>query len=56
LRVVKIMYFDEHGAAFDAIPATVQLTLGVSAAFVIFFFLTPGTLKAAADVASKSLF
>jgi NADH-quinone oxidoreductase subunit N len=56
LRVVKIMYFDEHGATFDAIPVTVQLTLGVSAAFVIFFFLTPGTLKAAADVASKSLF
>jgi NADH-quinone oxidoreductase subunit N len=56
LRIVKIMYFDEHGAAFDAIPATVQLTLGVSAAFVIFFFLTPSTLKAAADVASRSLF
>ena len=56
LRIVKIMYFDEHGATFEAIPRTVQLTLGISAAFVILFFLTPGTLKAAADVASRSLF
>jgi NADH-quinone oxidoreductase subunit N len=56
LRIVKIMYFDEHGAAFEAIPASVQLTLGISAAFVILFFLTPSPLKAAADVASRSLF
>lgn len=56
LRIVKIMYFDEQGAAFDSIPASVQLTLGVSSAFVILFFLTPSTLKAAADLASRSLF
>jgi NADH-quinone oxidoreductase subunit N len=56
LRIVKIMYFDERGAAFEAIPASVQLTLGISAAFVILFFLTPSPLKAAADVASRSLF
>jgi NADH-quinone oxidoreductase subunit N len=56
LRIVKIMYFDEPGAAFEAIPASVQLTLGISAAFVILFFLTPSPLKAAADAASRSLF
>jgi NADH-quinone oxidoreductase subunit N len=56
LRIVKIMYFDEHGVTFEPIPASVQITLGVSAAFVILFFLTPSTLKAAADVASRSLF
>jgi NADH-quinone oxidoreductase subunit N len=56
LRIVKIMYFDEKGASFERIPAAVQLTIGVSAAFVILFFLTPATLKAAADVASRSLF
>jgi len=50
------MYFDEPGAVFERIPASVQLTLGVSAAFVILFFLNPSTLKAAADVASRSLF
>jgi NADH-quinone oxidoreductase subunit N len=56
LRIVKIMYFDERGAVFEAIPASVQLTLGISAAFVILFFLTPSPLKAAADAASRSLF
>jgi NADH-quinone oxidoreductase subunit N len=56
LRVVKVMYFDEHGTVFDSIPASVQLTIGVSAAFVILFFLTPSPLKAAADLASRSLF
>jgi NADH-quinone oxidoreductase subunit N len=56
LRVVKIMYFDEHGAVFDSIPASVQLTIAVSAAFVILFFLSPSPLKAAADMASHSLF
>jgi NADH-quinone oxidoreductase subunit N len=56
LRIVKVMYFDEPGAAFEAIPASVQLTLGISAAFVILFCLTPSPLKAAADVASRSLF
>ncbi|MBI4723534.1 MAG: NADH-quinone oxidoreductase subunit NuoN, partial [Rhodomicrobium sp.] len=56
LRIVKVMYFDEKGASFEAIPAPVQLTLGISATFVILFFLNPSTLKAAADVASRSLF
>jgi len=56
LRVVKVMYFDDKGAIFEPIPGPVQLTLGLSAAFVIFFFLSPSTLKAAADVASRSLF
>ncbi len=56
LRIVKIMYFDEHGAAFERIPATVQVTIAISAAFVIFFVINPGTLKAFADAASRSLF
>lgn len=56
LRIVKVMYFDEKGTVFDPIPASVQFTIGVSAAFVIFFVLTPSTLKAAADLASRSLF
>jgi NADH-quinone oxidoreductase subunit N len=56
LRIVKVMYFDEQGAVFDAIPAPVQLALGLSSAFVILFFIAPGPLKAAADLASRSLF
>jgi NADH-quinone oxidoreductase subunit N len=56
LRIVKIMYFDERGAAFEAIPASIQLALGLTAAFVILFVLMPSPLKAAADAASRSLF
>ncbi len=56
LRIVKVMYFDEPGASFEPMPTSVRLTLGISAAFVILFFLSPSSLKAAADVASRSLF
>ncbi len=56
LRVVKVMYFDEQGATFGAIPIPVGITLGITSAFVLFFFINPGTLKAAADIASRSLF
>jgi NADH-quinone oxidoreductase subunit N len=56
LRIVKIMYFDDPRVTFEPMPALVQLTLGVSAAFVILFFVSPSTLKAAADAASRSLF
>lgn len=56
LRIVKVMYFDEQGVVFDAIPASVQVTIGISAAFVILFFLSPSPLKAAADLAARSLF
>jgi len=56
LRIVKIMYFDAQGVVFEPIPATVQLTPGVSAAFVMLLVLKPSTLKAAAEVASRSLF
>jgi NADH-quinone oxidoreductase subunit N len=56
LRIVKVMYFDERGAVFERIPASVQLAIGLTAAFVLLFVLTPSPLKAAADVASRSLF
>ena len=57
LRIVKIMYFDEPRAQPSTqCPASVQFTLGLSAIFVILFVLAPSTLKAAADVASRSLF
>ncbi|MGA7324829.1 MAG: proton-conducting transporter membrane subunit, partial [Rhodomicrobium sp.] len=56
LRVVKVMYFDEQGVTFEAMPVPVRITLGITSAFVIFFFLNPGSLKAVADVASRSLF
>ena len=56
LRIVKIMYFDEPGVAFEPIPSSVQFALAVAAGFTILFFLYPSPLKAAADAASRSLF
>jgi NADH-quinone oxidoreductase subunit N len=56
LRVVKIMYFDEPAAGFEPMPASVKFTLGLSGAFVLLFFVSPSSLKAAADIAARSLF
>jgi NADH-quinone oxidoreductase subunit N len=56
LRIVKVMYFDEPLKGFASMPAPVRLVLGLSSAFVLLFFLSPGTLKAAADAAAASLF
>ncbi|MFZ1107663.1 MAG: NADH-quinone oxidoreductase subunit NuoN [Rhodomicrobium sp.] len=56
LRVVKVMYFDEPGAAFEPMPSSVSLVIGAMAGFTILFFLYPSPLKAAADAASRSLF
>jgi NADH-quinone oxidoreductase subunit N len=56
LRIVKIMYFDDPAVVFQPMPISVQVTLGLTAGFVILFFLSPSTLKAAADAASQSLF
>jgi NADH-quinone oxidoreductase subunit N len=56
LRVVKVMYFDEPGAAFEPMPSSVKFVIGVTAGFTILFFLYPSPLKAAADAASRSLF
>jgi NADH-quinone oxidoreductase subunit N len=56
LRIVKVMYFDEPGVVFEPMPSSVRVTLGVTAGFVILFFLYPSPLKAAADAASRSLF
>ncbi len=56
LRIVKTMYFDEPGKAFEAMPSSVQIVIGATAGFAILFFLYPSPLKAAADAASRSLF
>ncbi len=56
LRIIKVMYFDEPGVSFEPIAPSVQITLGLSAAFVLLFFLSPSILKAVADTAARSLF
>ena len=56
LRIVKIMYFDEAAAPFDAASPTTKYTLGVTALILILGVLAPATLTDAALAAAKSLF
>ena len=56
LRIVKLMYMDEPTGAFLPMPGELRLVLGVCGLFVIFFFVYPSPLVAAAEVAAKSLF
>ncbi len=56
LRIIKIMYFDEPAERFEPMPGVLKAVLAVSGVLVIFFFLFPAPLVAAADVAAKALF
>jgi NADH-quinone oxidoreductase subunit N len=56
LRIVKVMYFDEPGAAYDAMPVGVKLVLAVSSIFVVLFGIVPAPLVSAAAAAARSLF
>ncbi|GAB4231163.1 MAG: NADH-quinone oxidoreductase subunit NuoN [Methyloligellaceae bacterium] len=56
LRIVKIMYFDEPAEQFEPMPGSLRVVLGVSTLLVMFFFVYPAPLVAAAGAAAKSLF
>jgi NADH-quinone oxidoreductase subunit N len=56
LLIVKIMYFDEPVASFDAMPGRLRTVLGVSGLFNILFGVYPAPLLGLATVAAKSLF
>jgi NADH-quinone oxidoreductase subunit N len=57
LRIVKVMYFDEPVAAFDApISGELKGVLLVTALVTLFFFLLPGPVIGSAQVAASSLF
>jgi len=56
LRIVKIMYFDEPVEAFEPMPKPLALVLGASGLLILFYFVYPAPLVAAAEVAAKSLF
>jgi NADH-quinone oxidoreductase subunit N len=56
LRVVKVMYLDEPAAAFDRPSRAVEAVLWVSGLLVIFYFVYPAPIVAAASAAAKSLF
>jgi len=57
IRIVKLMYFDEPGEAFDR-PIGREMTgvLVVTGVFVMFFFVFPGVIVDAADSAAATLF
>jgi NADH-quinone oxidoreductase subunit N len=56
LRIVKLMYMDEPKAPFEPMAKELRLVLAVSGVFVLFFFLYPAPLIAAAQAAAQSLF
>jgi len=56
VRIVKIMYFDEPQAAFEPMPAGVQVVLAVTTFIIVVFFIVPAPLVGTAAAAAKSLF
>jgi NADH-quinone oxidoreductase subunit N len=56
LAIVKIMYFDEAGKAFEPMPYELRAVLAVTGLFNLLFFVYPGPLIEAAGTAANSLF
>ena len=56
IRIVKIMYFDEAGDAFDRpVGRELSWVIGLAAAFTLLFFVYTGPILDGADAASRSL-
>jgi NADH-quinone oxidoreductase subunit N len=56
LRIVKIIYFDEPTATFEKLPVELKAVIALSGIFVVFYFLFPAPMVAAASAAANSLF
>ena len=56
LRIVKFMYFDEGGTAFDRQTPMLRAVLAVTGVLVLGLFLYPPLFVGAATAAAKSLF
>ncbi len=56
LRIVKIMYFDAPVEGFEPMPRLLAVVLGAAGLLIMFFFVYPSPLVAAAGTAAKSLF
>jgi NADH-quinone oxidoreductase subunit N len=56
LRIVKIMYFDEPGKAFDESTFTQRTVLALGALAMLLFWVNPSPLIRAAGFAAQSLF
>ena len=56
IRIVKVMYFDEAGDAFDRpVGRELSWVIGIAAAFTLLFFVYTGPVLDGADAASRSL-
>ena len=56
LRIVKLMYFDEPGLAFDKASPAVTGVLASSSLLIVLFSFWPGPIVSAAAAAAHSLF
>ena len=56
LAIIKIMYFDEPARPFEPLPVSLTAVLAVAGLFNLLYFVYPGPLVEAANVAAKSLF
>ena len=56
LRVIKVMYFDEGGEAFDPRPTSLSVVAATTGLFTLFFFIFPAPFVGAAQAAAKVLF
>jgi NADH-quinone oxidoreductase subunit N len=57
LRIVKIMYFDEPTREFEAVPAELNIIMGVSGFLLVtYYFTVGGPLASFAHTAAGSLF
>ncbi len=56
LRIVKIMYFDEPKTPFERLPFELGAVIAVTGGLVVFYWLFPAPVAAAANAAALSLF
>src|SRR6201991_2387275 len=56
LTIIKVIYFDEPLTKLDPMRMELRTVLAVAGLFNILFFVYPGPLVSAANVAAKSLF
>jgi NADH-quinone oxidoreductase subunit N len=56
IRIIKVMYFDAGGEAFDPRPGSLSFVAATGGLFTTFFFVFPAPFVAAAEAAAKVLF
>ncbi|MCA0200070.1 MAG: NADH-quinone oxidoreductase subunit NuoN [Proteobacteria bacterium] len=56
IRIIKVIYFDEPGAAFDKPDAVNSAIMGVCAALMLVYFVVPSKLVEGAASAARALF